>query len=238
VPFAGRPIERDVSPGAWLADGVAGARDGTLAALLPPVFEAYARVLHPAYRFEELDDVEVRWATVAADNGRSAHPHMQWAAVTGSWDYVAEADQPGLWNDSPAEGHLPSDVALRVAAVLIRHTGTPADCWFGVWAGFGFIDTEAPQLAVGGRAFWLVRGPVEFAAANMADEPAEQSAGLWWPADRAWCVVTDVDLMSTYVGGSAAAIADLLAADGLEALPAAPDDPVRPDSDSVNPPPN
>jgi hypothetical protein len=32
--------------------------------------------------------------------------------------------------------------------------------------------------------------------------------------------------MSTYVGGSAACITDLLATPGLEAMPAAPDDPV------------
>lgn len=237
MPFAGRPIDADLSAGSWLADAVAGRADGTLAALLPPVFVAYARVLHPAYRFEDLDDVEVRWAAVAAHNGRRAHPRMQWAAVTGSWEYVADADQPELWNDSPAEGHLPADVALRLAAVLARHTTTPADCWFGVWSGFGFIRADAPPLEVGDRAFWLVRGPVELAAENMADDPAEQSAGLWWPADRAWCVVTDVDLMSTYVGGSAAAIAELLAADGVEAVPAAPGDPVRPDSDPVNPAP-
>jgi len=39
-------------------------------------------------------------------------------------------------------------------------------------------------------------------------------------------VVTDVDLMSTYVGGSAACIADLMVTPGLEALPAAPADPL------------
>ena len=65
----------------------------------------------------------------------------------------------------------------------------------------------------------LSRGPVERAAANFAEEPPEQSANLWWPDDRAWFVATDVDLMTTYVGGSAACIADLLAADGLEAPP-------------------
>jgi hypothetical protein len=38
-------------------------------------------------------------------------------------------------------------------------------------------------------------------------------------------VVTDVDLRSSYVGGSAACIADLVATDALEALPVTADRP-------------
>jgi hypothetical protein len=60
---------------------------------------------------------------------------------------------------------------------------------------------------------------------------------MWWPADRAWCVVTDVDLVTTYVGGSAGCIADLLATEGLEAARADPEQRVTWDADQVNPPP-
>ena len=80
-----------------------------------------------------------------------------------------------------------------------------------------------------------MRGPVGLAATNLADEPAEQSANLWWPDDRAWFVATDIDLMTTYVGGSAACIADLLAADGLEAAVVPADQRVTWDADTVNP---
>jgi hypothetical protein len=72
----------------------------------------------------------------------------------------------------------------------------------------------------------------------MADEPSEQSATLWWPADRAWCVATDTDLMSTYVGGSAACVADLLAAPDLETAAVLPGDPIAFDQDPVNPAPD
>ncbi len=71
----------------------------------------------------------------------------------------------------------------------------------------------------------------------MAVEPWEQSAGLWWPADRAWCVATDVELVSTYVVGSAACVADLLADPRLESAPATVTQPVGDDADQVNPPP-
>jgi hypothetical protein len=81
----------------------------------------------------------------------------------------------------------------------------------------------------------LVRGPIDAAARNLAPEPHEQSANLWWPADRSWCVVTDIDLMSSYVGGSAACIAELLARPGLEVAPATPDDPVAVDQVNASP---
>jgi hypothetical protein len=46
-----------------------------------------------------------------------------------------------------------------------------------------------------------------------------QSPALWWPESRAWLVSTEVDAFSTYVGGSAALIEELLATDGIEAAP-------------------
>jgi hypothetical protein len=233
VHLAGRPVETDLSPAGWLAPALAASDPPTVASLVPPLFAAYARVLHPAIRYEGDDDVEVPWAAVAALNDRAAHRLMQWPAITGSWDFVGEDDQPELWNDSPAEGHLLAPVAARLAAVLAAHTADPDDCWFGAWTD----DADDAVLPLGRRAFRLVRGPIALAAANFADEPAEQGPSLRFPADRAWCVITDIDLMSTYVGGSAAAIEAVLADDGLEAWPAEPGDPVTPDSDVVNPPP-
>jgi hypothetical protein len=236
VHLAGRPVETDLSPAGWLAAALAPSDPPIVASLVPPVFARYARVLHPAISYEGDDDVEVAWAAVAALNDRTAHALMQWPSITGSWDFVADDDQPELWNDSPAEGHLLAPVAARLAAVLAAHTADPDDCWFGAWIDDATDDDAA--LHLGRRAFRLVRGPIGLAAANFADEPAEQGANLWFPADRAWCVVTDIDLMSTYVGGSAAAVAAVLADGGLEAWPAGPDDVVTPDGDVVNPPPD
>jgi hypothetical protein len=238
VQFAGRPAEDDVSPGAWIRDAVTGREWATVASLIPDVFDSYVRLFHPAVRYAGDVDIEVRWSEVADANGTAAHRLMQWPAITGGWDFVSEDDQSPLWDDSPAEGHLPVSVAARLSAVLRRHTATPDDCWFGVWHGWGSILVAAPTLSLPKREHWLVRGPVELAAANMAPEPSEQGAALWWPADRAWFVATDVDLMSTYVGGSAACVADLVATSGLETAPAAPEDPVGYDADRINPVPD
>jgi hypothetical protein len=162
---------------------------------------------------------------------------MEWGSITGSMEFFSEDDQDPLWQGAPAMGHLPTHVAARMAAVLARHTSTPEDCWFGVWSGWGSLVADGPTLALPGREHWLVRGPIGLAAENMAPEPAEQSASVWWPADRAWCVATDIDLVTTYVGGSADCIADLLAADGLETAPAEARQQVTWDADRVNPPP-
>jgi hypothetical protein len=230
VQLAGLPVEDDVTTGVWISSARRRGEPGTVAALVPAVFEAYARVLHPAVRYVGDDDVEVPWAEVAAHNGRIAHRLMQWIGVTGGPEYLSTDNQSPLWDDAPSEGHLPVATAARLAGVLARHTGTPGNCRFGRWSGFGF-DAAAvgrlPQLLLrGGHDVVIVRGTVADAVRNLAPEPHEQSANLWWPADQAWCVVTDIDLMSTYVGGSAACIDELLGTPGVEAFPAEPGDAV------------
>jgi hypothetical protein len=224
-----RSVGTDDSPGAWVAAGLR--RDRTVASLVPPVFQAYARVLHPAVRYAGDDDVDVRWDEVAAYNGTTAHRLMQWPAITGSWEYVGEDDQPDLWNDSPAEGHLPASVAATLAGLLATWTTTPQDCWFG-WCDDAYDGR--PHLRLPICDLLLRRGPVTLAAANFAPEPQEQSAAVWWPADRAWFVATAPTLMSTYVGGPAGAV-DALLGSLLEAHPATPDDPVGHETDPVNP---
>jgi hypothetical protein len=235
VAFAGRPVESDLSPAAWLPAALE--PGSTVASLVPAVFAAYARIFHPAVRYAGDDDVDVGWATVAAANGTTAHPLMQWGSVTGSLEYFENDDQAPLWHGAPARGHLPAPVAERLVAVLRRHTTRPGDCWFGVAAALGNPTADAPAVALPRGPAWLVRGPIELATANLADEPAEQGTSLWWPADRSWFVATDADLVSTYVGGSTACVADILAAGGLETAPAHPAQPVTGDADRVNPPP-
>jgi hypothetical protein len=232
---------------AWIAEALRPFSEHRVGSLVPPVFEAYARVFHPAVRYPDDEDwlppgevsdepdEDVTWAEVAAFNGRSAHPAMEWASITGSWEFRGNDDQPGVWNDAPAEGHLPTGVAGRLAAVLGGHTTTPADCWFAVWSGFGFSGDQDATLDLPAREYVLMRGPVERAAANLAKEPSEQSANLWWPDDRAWFVATDVDLMTTYVGGTTVCIADLVATEGLEVAAVPVDQRVDWTADSLNP---
>lgn len=103
------------------------------------------------------------------------------------------------------------------------------------------------KLELPGRAYHLLRGPLTALAAvatlEQFHDPSSshswtthQSPSLWWPADRAWCVATEIDFDSTLVGGSAAAIDAILAAPGLEALRIGIEQDLTWDADSINRP--
>jgi hypothetical protein len=74
-----------------------------------------------------------------------------------------------------------------------------------------------PRVMAQERRHFLFKGPLEAACGF---EPAnwKLSPNLWWPDDRSWCVITEIEGFSTYVGGSRAAIDDLLSATDLEAI--------------------
>jgi hypothetical protein len=115
---------------------------------------------------------------------------------------------------------------LTVIDVLLEHlrlaTSTPEQCYYAVWTGFGGSAVPSdlePQLRLPYREYHLFSGPLEAARTTYDDGPfARQSANLWWPADQAWCVVTEIDHAWSYVGGAAPLIAGILADGGLDAV--------------------
>src|SRR4051812_37727848 len=58
VQLGGLPVEIDVSCGVWISSARRRGAPGTVGALVPVVFEAYARIFHPAVRYAGDDDVE------------------------------------------------------------------------------------------------------------------------------------------------------------------------------------
>lgn len=84
----------------------------------------------------------------------------------------------------------------------------------------------------------LFAGGIDFADTQFgasARFPFGMSAHLWWPDDQAWCVATDIDLMTTYVGASTSCIDALLTNAELEALPVPVTQRLTWDTDTVNP---
>jgi hypothetical protein len=211
--------------------------DHTVGSVVGASFEAYARVFHPARRGRWPNSVEVRWADVAGANGRVMHRAAEWGSITGSWQFQYGANQPGVWDEPPATGNLPDTVASRLASVLAGHTNTPDRCWFAVWAGRGALSSElrgAAEFELPGREMLLLHGPID-AAATSPFPGSTDSVNLWWPEDKAWCVGTDIDLMTTYVGGSARCIEHLLAERSIETLPVSLDQRITWDADTINP---
>ncbi|WP_112262009.1 hypothetical protein [Lentzea terrae] len=258
-PVGGAPKPAPAAAAHASAWAVAGVRDfdGTVGSIVPSVFSAYARVFHPAYRRTAANGVEpVRWREVAEAHHRVMHPLAQWRQINPplpgettnleKWgrDLGSIPGREGVWDDEPVLGAMPTSVAARLAALLTRYTGTPDRCWLAVWEGYGDLAgtwTAAPRFEVPGRGLHLLTGPAAAAAFPLSDErppltePDRQlHPNLWWPSDHAWCVATDVDMMTTYVGGSAEAVAAVVADAGLEAFPVNVDDAVTWDSDTVN----
>ena len=110
-----------------------------------------------------------------------------------------------------------------------------------MWEGWGVIrpDIEgAPTFELPGRRYHLLGGPVDAATESVAiAEWSYQSASLWWPDDRAWCVATEVDHQSTYIGGAAGCIEAIVIHPALEALNIEVTDGVTWAADIVNPSP-
>ncbi|MFJ6788077.1 hypothetical protein [Streptomyces angustmyceticus] len=189
----------DVSSARWVEEG-AGGFDSGVHALLPSGFETYVRLLHP---HEPAEGRFEGWAEVAQRSGRRLHPLARFTEVAGPED------------EEPWQGSLPEHVLAALCAVLKTETTTPQQCLFGIWEGWGWLDDEGPRVRLSGRAYALYEGPVD-AATALGDRSAgvffPQAPNLWWPRDRAWCVATDVDLDSTYLGGSAR-LAERLAGD-------------------------
>src|SRR5437660_9833332 len=48
----------------------------------------------------------------------------------------------------------------------------------------------------------------------------EDGPNLWWPADRTWCVASEIDFPYTYVGGSRSLNEEVVAQQPLVSLPA------------------
>lgn len=225
----------DAAAASWVVEGLRGFAESVLS-LVPAGFEAYARIFHPAWRWEP--ETRVLWRDVARANGRVAHRVMQWPAITGSYRFVHGAHQPGIWDQEPLAGSLPEDLAPVLASLLARHTATPRQCWFAVWDGYGcfaFGTEDAPAFDIPNRRLLLFTGPITAVLASLCTPSWWQSPSLWWPRDRAWCVETEVDLMSTYIGGTRQCIGELVAHNDLEAVIVDPADGVTWQSDVLNP---
>jgi hypothetical protein len=204
---------------------------------VPQGFEAYARVLHPLWRVEQGQRSKVRWADLAREAGTTIRPTVQ-----------LEELRPGPETEPPLVGTLEQDELDALVGLVAPHTSSPQSCWFGLWEGYGWMQggpavaelaprpahkgfrrrrrspvepvaPPGPRVQIPGRSLALYRGPIE-AAAAFCQPPAFQSPNLWWPEDRAWCVASEIDLPSTYLGGSRALVQEVLHDGRLEAIPA------------------
>jgi hypothetical protein len=238
----GLELVSDLSSADWLAERIQ-RTPGRVGSVVPTGFEGYARLFHPAYRGSEAvwhSRPSVTWAEVARANRTVLHPESQFGSLIG-WLHPQGHEQPGLWDAKPDEGILPIEQAAGLARVLAAHTATPDRCWFAVWDGWSGLAVDvvaAPKFQLPGRDYLLFFGPISSATQSLAREPwIWRSVNLWWPDDRAWCVATDIDLDSTYIGGPSECVTHLRTFPGLEVLAVDVANGITAFDDRVNPPP-
>jgi hypothetical protein len=233
----------DLAPVAWVrkAIGEHPGRRLLVGDLVPPVFDAYARVLH-RIRVEEAGQPLIRtWTERATELGHRLGPTATWWDVIGIPPFGAGSGDP-----QPEIGRLTKHEVESLASALDPSDGQDA-CWFGIWSGWGFLSAgghgelrprgswfselrqrrrvereaprdeahEPPRTTVIGEPCFLIRGKVNDAARFMF-HGWFQSPTLWWPDDRSWFVHTEIDAMSTYIGGSHEMIDSLVGQQILE----------------------
>jgi hypothetical protein len=210
-----------VEEAAWIGGRLSPFDSGVVTSVVPSGFEAYTRVLHPLGRLADGQQLG-RWRDVASWSGVELVPGIDFPDIA-----LPEHQPRGV---GPWPGHVPQVGTLHpadadaLAAALARHTSTPERCWFCMWDGWGpVIFDDGPKVELPGRDYVLFVGPLA-ALPSLMGAQDDHSPNLWWPADRAWCVATEIDLAWTYVGGSAALVSDVLANPRLEAQPASRDD--------------
>lgn len=219
--------QHNVSAAAWLEERMHPFGQDT-GSVVPTGFERYARIFHPIERGDTIE----RWSEVAAGNGRLVHPEMQLHMISAPAGVPSpDARDPGLGFRS---GSLRPEERAPLAEHLRTATATPDDCCYCVWEGFGIKDHGVKErVELPARSYLFARGPLDDVLRS-ASQRWDQSPNLWWPADRAWVVATEVDFAWTYVGGSSELIRRLLGDTRLEALVALLSDKPFYDSDILN----
>jgi hypothetical protein len=230
---------------------------GAVTRTVPGGYTAYARICHPA---ADRDGRRATWSRVAQATGRQIHPVMQWHALVGSPDPFSM--RGSLWPGSdPERGNLVPEVLGPLCDLLADHTTTPEHCFFCLWEGYGWIrgspaaaalgsdepilpafsleELSRPRLHLPDREYLLLVGPLPAALQigwwHSADWIDPQSPNLFWPADQAWCVASEIDFDSTLVGGTSELVDAILRAPTLDSWPVQPDDSLAADADRINP---
>jgi len=130
--------------------------------------------------------------------------------------------------DDATPGEPSREMTVRLASILGPHTRAAGSMWFLVWEGWGNLDRRLfdgiPRAHTTARTWIGFRGPLD-AVGSFVFQGHFNAPSYWWPEDRAWCVATEVDAMSTYVGGTEDAIAAVLAEERFESYPATLTDP-------------
>lgn len=209
--------------------------------LIPTGFAARVRLFHPADNVSNsTPESRIRWAEVAKWAGRTVHPLMDFQRIK-----VPAAGfglEPAPWRYDPDDELYDEGIAL--AGFLAGYTDTLQDCFFGIWEGYGHLDVggmfilstdggiplsppaevlNAERFVCDDWKYLLYRGALDAMDSFYTVPIWCNLPNIWWPADRAWFVMSHYDLDSTYIAGSEECIQALINHPSFEVLPIAAD---------------
>lgn len=184
------PVD-DVEEARWFIDALS--PEITVSGLVPPLFAAYARILHPAYAAG--DERPIRWSEIAAQKGTTMHALASFAGVEGG-----RTAHRGYHDPREPDIATLDDKRLAILADLLAlHTTTPDSVWLNVWDGFGGTPRSwrgHPRVVQegGGRDYYL------FTCA--LNQIVDVSAGFaqWPPEEDAEDDEGSFTITATYVG--------------------------------------
>lgn len=214
---------QDELPANWLREKICGFSSG-VTSIVPSGYEAYSRLLHPAYSVESGKKIPVPWQSLSSGVRFSIDKTSQWENISAHLE-----GQVSLHYDTPLEGSLEADIYKKLIAVLKAHTSFPEKVWFGVWTGYESVCEAyktAPKFSLASRDYYLLSGGLSQSIGSLCDSPFYQSANIFWPEDRAWCVGSDIDLKSTYIASSQQVVCELSAEFAGEIFQVDPRDPI------------
>ena len=201
-----------------------------VASLVPPLFERYARIFHPAMQISNLIPHAIPWQHVAYHTNRKVHALMQWEKIAIPNSYTDMLRPPVL-------GTLPYEVSLPLRRLLVSSSDY---CCFAIWRGWN--DTYAPDVPATvsvsdeghNRDYDLYIGPTTMLDITFFTYSSGQTANIFWSLDRRWWLATDIDLNTSYIGGEKQMIDSILACRELEAWPVLPTDDISEFADKIN----
>lgn len=152
---------------------------------------------------------------------RIFHPIEYNDGTIGSWSALAAAN--GRQAHSGMQWHAVATPAGQPVSLTIDH---PLDPYVS--------EGHLPDPGSGpSRDYLLLQGPLG-ALPAITDGLGRQCPNLWWPQDRAWFLVTEIDVAWTYVAGPQALVTAIEQAGGIEAMRSSLDHPATVDSDERN----
>jgi len=130
--------------GGWIS-GRLSKKFGTVGSVVPKGYEAYARVLHAAFR---RDGTSVRWSEAAGLVGKPMQSLIQWEAIAASEGLGQKAE--GVSDLHPPEKGNPDPKTFITLCELMGSTpASESQCYVGIWVGWDWGQTMSVPGEIG-----------------------------------------------------------------------------------------